>query len=63
MGEEVTLADFMIYPWLERWPVVTETYGITIPAECKKLLVLGELIGKRESVLETKKETSLEFYL
>ena len=53
----------MLYPWLERFYVITETYGIEIPEECTKIRELKKLVEQRPSVQETLKEASSEWKL
>ena len=32
LGEEFSLADILVYPWLERWVVLEKLFGLSIPA-------------------------------
>lgn len=58
LGENISLADLFVYPWLERWCVQETLFGISIPKGLKKVKGLKAAVEKRPSVAETKKETS-----
>jgi hypothetical protein len=53
----------MLYPWLHRFPVLTQFSGFEIPEDCKKLRELKKLVEERPSVKETSKETGDEYLI
>lgn len=63
LGEQLSLADLFVYPWLERWCVQETLFGIHIPQNLSKVLALKAAVESKASVAETKKETSSEFFI
>lgn len=55
LGENISLADLFVYPWLERWCVQESLFGISIPESLAKVRGLKTAVEKRASVAETKK--------
>lgn len=55
LGENISLADLFVYPWLERWCVQESLFGISIPENLAKVRGLKTAVEKRASVAETKK--------
>lgn len=37
LGESISLADVLIYPWFERWVIVEHFFGYSIPEKCSKI--------------------------
>jgi glutathione S-transferase len=63
VGEQFTLADIMVFPWIKRWVAQKEVYGIDIPAKHTKIHQLKALVEQRPSAQEVRKESSDEFLL
>ena len=60
-GEEFSLADILIYPWLERWLVLQERVGSTVDKKYTKVHQWVKIVQERDSIKKTRQ--SNEFYL
>jgi glutathione S-transferase len=63
LGEEISLADVLIYPWFERWVILEHFFSFPIPGKYGKVRQWLESMGKRRSVVETKKLTDNKYYI
>jgi glutathione S-transferase len=62
LGETFSLADILLYPWLERWCVNENLFGIKFPEELTKLKTFISAVQSRPSVKKALSEVSEEFY-
>lgn len=50
LGEEFSMGDIMLYPWLERWSVLESMFGLTIPLTLTKIHRFVAAMKSRASV-------------
>lgn len=62
LGDTFSLADILLYPWLERWCVNENLFGIKFPEELTKLKTFISAVQSRPSVKKALSEVSEEFY-
>lgn len=53
MGAKLTLVDLELYPWIERWDVLSHYRGLEFPAELSRLTSWRERMKQRDSVVDT----------
>ena len=63
LGNEISLADILIYPWFERWAIIEHFFNFPMPKEYGKINVWLQKMNERPSVIETKKLTNDKYYV
>jgi glutathione S-transferase len=63
LGEQISLADLLIFPWLKRWVGVKALFDFPIPAKYAKIHKLIELLEQRPSAVEIRKESPDDFLI
>jgi glutathione S-transferase len=53
LGEDFTLADILVLPWIERWCVLESYLGVKIDEKYAKIHKWIKAIRSRKSVSET----------
>jgi len=61
LGKALSLADLAIYPFLERFPVLTHYRGYRLPADCTRLAAWVDTMAARPAVQNGRE--SDEFYI
>ncbi len=63
VGENITLADVMIYPWFQRWVIIEHFFDFPLPVKYVKIQKWIATMNQRKSIIETKKLTNNEYYI
>jgi glutathione S-transferase len=63
LGETFSIADILLYPWLERWCVNEKLFGIKLPEELVKIKAFINAVQSRPSVQKARSEVSDEYYV
>jgi glutathione S-transferase len=51
MGDSITLADVLIYPWFERWVIIEHFFGYSIPFTFRKIKKWLKNMEARRSII------------